>query len=128
MTYYLRMRPASSRKLIACIVESADQVWYVPTKCYKHQGHRHTRSGLVLADDFLQACDRHYGYFGALATWVNSWREVGPTVLSIATDIDRFAQEACATLPPRCLTGRWLSIHGTEVAAQKFGKGRAAST
>ena len=115
-----------SRKLVAVIVADEDQVLFISVKCWKHQAHLQVRSGLMIADDFLKATHRNYGYFGSLATLVNSWREVGSAVYDAAlSSVDSLAHAigCCNSLPSRCISGRWLSVSGTELSVQRFGAG-----
>lgn len=110
---------------MAVIVGDADNVLFFIVKCFKHQLHLNVRSGLILADNFLQDIHRRYGYFSSLAIWVNSWRDIGPDVFVAATKYNgipmRDALHACGTLPARCISGRWMSVSKTEQHAQRFG-------
>jgi hypothetical protein len=103
------------RKILTAEAEKSPDVIVWTWNCQLHEAHLIVKSGLVLADSALLKVTGSK-YFSLLAKVVNIWRDAPHSFFTIWKEA---FGPACAVqfargLPPRCLSGRWGSIAGTE--------------
>lgn len=104
------------RKLVAVVVAPFESIQWWQMNCLKHQGHIIVREGLEIVDETFKAMGKPFKYYSSLRKIVNVWREKAKDfylkwcAIYGAKDANAMARY----LVPRCIAGRWGSVHRTE--------------
>jgi hypothetical protein len=103
------------RRLITAQVEHLPNTVVWTWNCQLHEGHLVVKTGMGLADSVMNNI-ADFKYFGMLAKIVNIWRDAPGVLFKIWVRLhgSRSAVTNARKLPPRCLSGRWGSVDGTE--------------
>ena len=111
-----------ARKLVNAIVLDAKRILFITVNCFKHQLHLAVKTGLSIADQFLDNIQRGWQYYASLAKLVNCWRENVSSMYSTCKDMYslELARACCNKLPQWCLSGRLGSVSETDAALQQI--------
>jgi hypothetical protein len=100
------------------------------TSCALHKVALITKSALLQADRWLSRCGKSYKYYSSLAKVVHVWRDHSRAVY--ARWVTLFgavsANKHAKTVIPRCLAGRWGSVHATQARTNAAGELQLGTT
>jgi hypothetical protein len=119
----------SGKKIIQCMVQDADTVFFFPTDCFEHAGHLVGLGGLKLIDQELKDHGRPWKYFSSLAVFTNTVRDCSKDIFQhwCQQHGEVSAMSYVFKLFPRVCAGRWNSIDTTEDRILKAGPERTLS-
>ena len=92
-------------------------VFTMDSDCLNHAGHNGVKTCLKCTEWIFQDLfEATFGYFSALATLCNVWRENGRAIYATWSRLysGPEAVRVAKSAPPRCLVGRWGSADGCE--------------
>ena len=112
---------AATRRLLGAKISTSTHApdtatIFIGRDCIDHQCHLPSKTGLLIIDAVLAEEDQPFRYFSALAKTVNVWRASARGMYSSWESVHGpiAAVSHGKKLPPRCLSGRWMSVAATE--------------
>ncbi len=104
-----------ARKAIHVSLQALPNCFFLPSDCYEHQVHLGVLGGLRLCDDMLKG-QRTWKYFSSVAIVSTTLRDLSQSLFLAWTNLfgHESAIKSVKALFPRCIGGRWGSVHESE--------------
>ena len=109
-----------ARKAIHVSLQTLPNCFFLPSDCYEHQVHLGVLGGLRLCDEMLKG-QRSWKYFSSVAIVSTTLRDLSQSLFLAWTNLfgNESAVKSVKALFPRCIGGRWGSVHESEARLLK---------
>ena len=114
-----------AKKAVQVLLRSLPTVIFLPHNCLEHAAHLGVLGALKLCDDWLKG-HRTWKFFSSVAIAATTLRDLSQSLFQTWKGLfgDASAIKSVKSLFPRCIAGRWGSIHETEERMMKAGIGK----
>ena len=107
---------AACRRSISACVRNIPNIGFISIDCQPHQVHLIAGHGLGVVNTCLQSAGITWNYYSSLCKVTHIWRTEARNIYSTWKHAHgaESAEKFPASLPPKCISGRWLSVSNTE--------------